>query len=41
VYLLDEYTEELADKNQIIHQDSAFSLQYCKDLVAKVWENMY
>ena len=41
VYLLDEYTEELAEKNQIIHQDSAFSLQYCRDLVVKVWENMY
>jgi len=41
VYLLDEYTEELAEKNQIIHQDSAFSLQYCRDLVANVWENMY
>ena len=41
VYLLDEYTEEFADKNQIVYQDSAFSLQYCKDLVEKVWENMY
>ena len=41
VYPLDEYTEELAGRNQIIHQDSAFSLQYCRDLVADIWENMY
>lgn len=41
VYFLDEYTKELADRNQIIHQDAAFSLQYCKELVARVWANMY
>lgn len=41
VYILDEYTQELADRNQIIHQDAAFSLQYCKELVARVWANMY
>lgn len=41
VYFLDEYTEELAEQNQIVKQDAAFSLQYCKDLVTNVWKNMY
>jgi len=37
VYSLDEYTEELAGRNQIIHQDSAFNLAYCKELCNQVW----
>lgn len=41
VYFLDEYIQELAGRNQITYQDSEFSLQYCKDLVSRVWANMY
>ncbi len=41
VYFFDEYTEELAGRNQIVKQDSAFSLQFCEDLLKKIWENMY
>lgn len=41
VYPLDEYTEELASRNQIISQDHAFSLQYCEELCQNVWRNMY
>ena len=37
VYKLSEYTEELAEENQIIKQDSAFSLEYCRNLCHKVW----
>lgn len=38
VYKLSEYTEELASENQIIKQDSAFSLEYCKNLCEEVWD---
>lgn len=41
VYPLEEYTEELAAKNRIIKQDSAFSLSYCQELCGKVWEDLY
>ena len=37
VYKLSEYTEELAEENQIIKQDSAFLLEYCRNLCHKVW----
>ena len=37
VYSLDEYTEELAGRNQIIHQDPAFNLAYCKELCNQIW----
>lgn len=37
VYKLSEYTEELAGENQIIKQDAAFSLEYCKKLCEQVW----
>lgn len=37
VYRLSDYTEELAEKNQIVSQDSSFSLEYCKNLVDKVF----
>ncbi|MBR6675703.1 MAG: CapA family protein, partial [Clostridia bacterium] len=40
-YLLSEYTEELAKENEIISQDSAFSLAYCLDLVKKVFGDTY
>ncbi len=36
-YLLSDYTEELAKENEIISKDSSFSLQYCIDLVEKVF----
>ena len=36
-YLLSDYTEELAKENEIIAKDSSFSLQYCIDLVEKVF----
>ena len=38
VYSLDEYTDELAARNEIVKQDSNFTLQYCRDLVSKVFE---
>lgn len=41
VYFLDDYTKELADKNEIISQDPEFSLQYCLELCQNVWANMY
>lgn len=37
VYLLEDYTEELAAQNLILSQDSAFSKSYCESLVAQVW----
>ena len=36
VYKLSDYSEELADKNEIKKQDPAFSYDYCKKLVEKV-----
>lgn len=40
VYKLDEYTKQLADKNQIRLQDSNFSLDYCEKLCETVWDNV-
>ncbi len=37
VYKLSDYTEELAQRNMICTQDSSFSLQYCNELVQKVF----
>ena len=37
VYPLDEYTEELAKRNEIIKQDGSFSLEYCQNLVKDVF----
>lgn len=37
VYPLEQYTQEMADKNEIIHQDPAFSRDYCLKLCEKVW----
>jgi poly-gamma-glutamate synthesis protein (capsule biosynthesis protein) len=37
VYPLSEYTEYLAEKNEIVKQDPAFSLEYCKELVRQVF----
>lgn len=37
-YLLSDYTEELASQNEIISSDPAFSLDYCNDLVDRVFK---
>jgi poly-gamma-glutamate synthesis protein (capsule biosynthesis protein) len=41
VYLLEEYTEALAEENAIRTQDPNFSLQYCIDLCDKVWGELW
>ncbi len=41
VYKLADYTEELAARNEIIHQDSAFNLDYCKKLCGDVFKELY
>lgn len=41
VYYLKDYTKELAEANQIIKQDSAFSLEACQDVVRQVWGEEY
>ena len=38
VYPLDHYSRELAEKNEIRRQDPSFSLEYCQELVKRVWE---
>lgn len=38
VYPLEGYTEELAGKNEIVKQDASFTLEYCRQLVQKVFE---
>ncbi|MBO4456946.1 MAG: CapA family protein [Butyrivibrio sp.] len=37
VYPLSEYSEDLANENEIREKDSSFSKQYCTDLCNKVW----
>ncbi len=37
VYPLSEYTADLAGKNEIVKQDASFSLEYCRELVEKVF----
>ena len=37
VYPLSEYTEELAERNEIVKQDGSFSLNYCQELVESVF----
>lgn len=37
-YYLSDYTEQMAEENQILDQDAEFSLDYCKNLVNQVWE---
>ncbi|MCM1187375.1 MAG: CapA family protein [Lachnoclostridium sp.] len=41
VYALSDYTEELAERNAIIQQDSAFSLEYCRELCDRVWNEEF
>ena len=40
VYKLSKYTAELAEKNQIRSQDSAFSLEYCEALCEQVFKEL-
>lgn len=37
VYPLEEYTEGLAERNEIVKQDDSFSLDHCLDLVEEVF----
>lgn len=37
VYFLDQYTEELADRNAIRSQDGNFSLEYCRQIAQQVF----
>ncbi|WP_026511833.1 CapA family protein [Butyrivibrio sp. LC3010] len=39
VYPLNEYTDELASRNEIVHQDPDFSKEYLKKLCQDVWYN--
>lgn len=36
-YFLKDYTEELAERNQIIRQDAEFSLDLCRSICEQVW----
>lgn len=40
-YKLSDYTEELAEKNKILEKDSAFSLEFCKNLCEEVLGELY
>lgn len=40
-YKLSEYTDALADKNEIINQDPAFSREYCVDLCNEIWGDQW
>lgn len=37
VYPLEEYTEELAGRNEIVKQDASFTLEYCRELNERVF----
>ena len=39
VYPFKDYTPSIEQKNEIILQDPAFSIEYCRDLCNKVWGN--
>lgn len=41
VYPLDEYTEELAGRNEIVSQDGQFSLSYCRKLAGEVFGSLW
>lgn len=40
-YFLEDYSEELAEENEIISQDPDFSFAYCIDLCDTVWGNLW
>ena len=41
VYPLEEYTEELAGRNEIVGQDGQFSLSYCRKLAEEVFGSLW
>lgn len=41
VYFLDDYSAELASRNEIINQDANFSYEYCVELCDKVWGDLW
>ncbi len=40
-YFLEDYSEELAEENEIISQDPDFSFAYCIDLCDSVWGDLW
>lgn len=40
-YFLEDYSEKLGKENEIVFQDADFSLQYCIDLCASVWGEVW
>lgn len=40
-YLLSDYSQQLAEENMIIMQDSEFSLEYCENLCDEVWGELF
>lgn len=40
-YFLEDYPEELAEKNEIISQDASFSREYCINLCDSVWGDLW
>ncbi len=41
VYPLSEYTDAMAEKNEIIDQDSKFTKEYCEKLCDDIWGNLW
>lgn len=39
VFPLEQYTEQLAERNEIVKQDSSFSLEYCEELCELIFGN--
>lgn len=40
-YFLSDYTQQMAEENKIIIQDSNFSLKYCENLCSEVWGELF
>ena len=40
-YFLENYSEELAEENEIVLQDSNFSREYCVNLCNTVWGDLW
>ena len=40
-YVLENYSEELAEENEIVSQDSNFSREYCVNLCDSVWGDLW
>lgn len=41
VYAFEDYTEALAEANEIVYQDSSFSYQYIEDICDRVWGTLW